>query len=192
MLRKESLFTSMSFKFEKTEIEGVYVIEPQKFGDHRGYFMEIYNESEFNKAGLNYKFIQDNQSKSKAGVLRGLHFQKIHPQAKLVRVLEGEVFDVAVDLRKNSKTYGKWVGVVLSAENNKQFMIPRGFAHGFLVLSETATFAYKCDDFYHPEDEGGIMWNDETVSIKWPEVKEILLSEKDTKHPSLKESKVEF
>ena len=192
MLRKESLFTSMSFKFERTEIEGVYIIEPQKFGDHRGYFMETYNESEFNKAGLNYKFVQDNQSKSKAGVLRGLHFQKTHPQAKLVRVLEGEVFDVAVDLRKNSKTYGKWVGVVLSAENNKQFMIPRGFAHGFLVLSETATFAYKCDDFYHPEDEGGIMRNDETVSIKWPEVKEILLSEKDTKHPSLKDSKVEF
>ena len=182
----------MSFKFERTEIEGVYIIEPQKFGDHRGYFMETYNESEFNKAGLNYKFVQDNQSKSKAGVLRGLHFQKTHPQAKLVRVLEGEVFDVAVDLRKNSKTYGKWVGVVLSAENNKQFMIPKGFAHGFLVLSETATFAYKCDDFYHPEDEGGIMWNDETVNIIWPEVKEILLSEKDTKHPSLKESKVEF
>ena len=154
--------------------------------------METYNESEFNKAGLNYKFVQDNQSKSKAGVLRGLHFQKTHPQAKLVRVLEGEVFDVAVDLRKNSKTYGKWVGVVLSAENNKQFMIPRGFAHGFLVLSETATFAYKCDDFYHPEDEGGIMRNDETVNIVWPEVKEILLSEKDTKHPSLKDSKVEF
>ena len=192
MLRKESLFTSMSFKFERTEIEGVYIIEPQKFGDHRGYFMETYNESEFNKAGLNYKFVQDNQSKSKAGVLRGLHFQKTHPQAKLVRVLEGEVFDVAVDLRKNSKTYGKWVGVVLSAENNKQFMIPRGFAHGFLVLSETATFAYKCDDFYHPEDEGGIMRNDETVNIVWPEVKEILLSEKDTKHPSLKDSKVEF
>ena len=182
----------MSFKFERTEIEGVYIIEPQKFGDHRGYFMETYNESEFNKAGLNYKFVQDNQSKSKAGVLRGLHFQKTHPQAKLVRVLEGEVFDVAVDLRKNSKTYGKWVGVILSAENNKQFMIPRGFAHGFLVLSETATFAYKCDDFYHPEDEGGIMRNDETVNIVWPEVKEILLSEKDTKHPSLKDSKVEF
>ena len=182
----------MSFKFERTEIEGVYIIEPQKFGDHRGYFMETYNESEFNKAGLNYKFVQDNQSKSKAGVLRGLHFQKTHPQAKLVRVLEGEVFDVAVDLRKNSKTYGKWVGVVLSAENNKQFMIPRGFAHGFLVLSDTATFAYKCDDFYHPEDEGGIMRNDETVNIVWPEVKEILLSEKDTKHPSLKDSKVEF
>ena len=192
MLRKESLFISMSFRFEKTKIEGVFIIEPQKFGDNRGYFMETYNESEFSKAGLNYKFVQDNQSKSKAGVLRGLHFQKTHPQAKLVRVLEGEVFDVAVDLRKDSKTYGKWVGVVLSAENNKQFMIPRGFAHGFLVLSETATFAYKCDDFYHPEDEGGIMWNDENVGIKWPEVKEVLLSEKDKKHPTLKESKVEF
>ena len=192
MLRKENLFTSMSFKFEKTSIEGVYIIESQKFGDNRGYFMETYNENEFIKAGLAYKFVQDNQSKSKAGVLRGLHFQKTHPQAKLVRVLEGEVFDVAVDLRKNSKTYGKWVGVILSAENNKQFMIPRGFAHGFLVLSETATFAYKCDDFYHPEDEGGIMRNDETANIVRPEVKEILLSEKDTKHPSLKESKVEF
>lgn len=182
----------MSFKFEKTSIDGVYIIEPQKFGDNRGYFMETYNEAEFFKAGLKYKFVQDNQSKSKAGVLRGLHFQKTHPQAKLVRVLEGEVFDVAVDLRKNSKTYGKWVGVILSAENNKQFMIPRGFAHGFLVLSETATFAYKCDDFYHPEDEGGIMWNDETVNVEWPAVQEILLSEKDKKHPSLKESKVEF
>lgn len=192
MLRKESLFISMGFKFTKTEIEGVYIIEPQKFGDNRGYFMETYNESEFNKAGLNYKFVQDNQSKSKAGVLRGLHFQKTHPQAKLVRVLEGEVFDVAVDLRKDSKTYGEWVGVVLSAENNKQFMIPRGFAHGFLVLSETATFAYKCDDFYHPEDEGGIMRNDDTVGVKWPEVNEILLSEKDKKHPSLKESKMSF
>ena len=182
----------MSFKFERTEIEGVYIIEPQKFGDHRGYFMETYNESEFNKAGLNYKFVQDNQSKSKAGVLRGLHFQKTHPQAKLVRVLEGEVFDVAVDLRKNSKTYGKWVGVILSAENNKQFMIPRGFAHGFLVLSETATFAYKCDDFYHPEDEGGIMWNDPKVGIEWPFDGEVLLSEKDKVHPSLKDSNIKF
>lgn len=182
----------MSFKFIETEIEGVYIIEPQKFGDNRGYFMETYSEKEFAKAGLNYKFVQDNQSKSKAGVLRGLHFQKTHPQAKLVRVLEGEVFDVAVDLRKGSKTYGKWVGVILSEENNKQFMIPRGFAHGFLVLSETATFAYKCDDFYHPEDEGGIMWNDETINVSWPEVKEILLSEKDRHHPSLKDSKVEF
>ena len=156
------------FIFNKTEIEGVYIIEPKVFGDNRGYFMETYNEQEFKNNGLDYNFVQDNQSKSKKGVLRGLHFQKTHPQAKLVRVLEGEVFDVAVDLRKGSKTYGKWVGVILSEENKKQFMIPRGFAHGFVVLSETAVFAYKCDDFYHPEDEGGIMWNDPDINIEWP------------------------
>ena len=155
----------MAFKFTKTDIEGVFIIEPKVFDDNRGYFMETYNENEFKEAGLNYVFVQDNQSKSKAGVLRGLHFQKTHPQAKLVRVLEGEVFDVAVDLRKGSKTYGKWVGVILSEENKKQFMIPRGFAHGFVVLSETAIFAYKCDEFYHPEDESGIMWNDPEVGI---------------------------
>ena len=179
-------------KFNKTEIEGVYIIEPVVFGDNRGYFMETYNENEFKANGLDYTFVQDNQSKSKAGVLRGLHFQKTHPQAKLVRVLEGEVFDVAVDLRKNSPTYGKWVGVVLSEENKKQFMIPRGFAHGFVVLSETATFAYKCDEFYHPEDEGGIMWNDPDVNVEWPYHGEVLLSEKDKVHPSLKESKITF
>jgi len=178
--------------FIKTEIEGVVIIEPKVFGDNRGYFMETYNENEFKANGLDYNFVQDNQSKSKAGVLRGLHFQKTHPQAKLVRVLEGEVFDVAVDLRKNSKTYGKWVGVVLSEENKKQFMIPRGFAHGFVVLSETATFAYKCDDFYHPEDEGGIMWNDPEVGIVWPYKGEVLLSEKDKVHPSLKDAHIEF
>lgn len=182
----------MAFKFTKTDIEGVFIIEPKVFGDNRGYFMETYNENEFKETGLNYVFVQDNQSKSKAGVLRGLHFQKTHPQAKLVRVLEGEVFDVAVDLRKGSKTYGKWVGVILSEENKKQFMIPRGFAHGFVVLSETATFAYKCDEFYHPEDEGGIMWNDPEVGIDWPYKGEILLSEKDKKHPTLKESGIEF
>lgn len=182
----------MAFKFTKTDIEGVFIIEPKVFGDNRGYFMETYNENEFTEAGLNYVFVQDNQSKSKAGVLRGLHFQKTHPQAKLVRVLEGEVFDVAVDLRKGSKTYGKWVGVILSEENKKQFMIPRGFAHGFVVLSETATFAYKCDEFYHPEDEGGIMWNDPEVGIDWPYKGEVLLSEKDKKHPTLKESGIEF
>ena len=182
----------MAFKFTKTDIEGVFIIEPKVFGDNRGYFMETYNENEFKEAGLNYVFVQDNQSKSKAGVLRGLHFQKTHPQAKLVRVLEGEVFDVAVDLRKESKTYGKWVGVILSEENKKQFMIPRGFAHGFVVLSETATFAYKCDEFYHPEDEGGIMWNDPEVGINWPYKGEVLLSEKDKKHPTLKESGIEF
>lgn len=176
----------------KTEIEGVYILEPKVFGDNRGYFMETYNENEFKKLGLNYNFVQDNQSKSKKGVLRGLHFQKTYPQAKLVRVLDGEVFDVAVDLRKNSPTYGKWVGTILSSENKRQFMIPRGFAHGFVVLSETATFTYKCDEFYHPEDEGGIMWNDKEVGIIWPIEEEPLLSEKDKLHPSLKESKISF
>lgn len=178
--------------FIKTEIEGVYIIEPKVFGDNRGYFFESYNENVFKAAGLNYKFVQDNESKSKKGVLRGLHFQKTYPQAKLVRVLDGKVFDVAVDLRKDSPTYGKWVGVILSSENKRQFMIPRGFAHGFVVLSETATFTYKCDEFYHPEDEGGIMWNDPLVNIKWPFEGEILLSEKDKKHPLLKDSKIEF
>ena len=181
-----------NFKFIETEIKDVYIIEPKVYGDNRGYFMETYKEASFKEAGLNYTFVQDNESKSKKGVLRGLHFQKQFPQAKLVRVLEGEVYDAAVDLRKDSKTYGKYVGVILSAENKKQFMIPRGFAHGFLVLSETATFCYKCDELYHPEDEGGIMWNDEDINIKWPYIEEILLSEKDKKHKSLKESKVMF
>ncbi len=181
-----------NFKFITTDIEDVFIIEPKKYGDNRGYFMETYKEESFKEAGLNYTFLQDNQSKSKKGVLRGLHFQKKFPQAKLVRVIEGEVFDVAVDLRKNSPTYGKWVGVILSEENNKQFMIPRGFAHGFVVLSDTATFCYKCDELYHPEDEGGIMWNDPEVGIVWPYDGEVLLSEKDKLHKSLKESKVEF
>lgn len=178
--------------FNKTEIEGVYIIEPKVFGDSRGFFMETYNENDFKKNGLDYVFVQDNQSKSHKGVLRGLHFQKEHPQAKLVRVVEGEVFDVAVDLRKGSKTYGKWVGVILSEENKKMFMIPRGFAHGFVVLSETAQFVYKCDDFYHPEDEGGIMYNDPDINIEWPYQGEVELSEKDKKHPLLKENKIEF
>ena len=178
--------------FIKTEIEGVIIVEPRVFEDNRGYFFESYNEAEFIQNGIPNHFVQDNQSKSKKGVLRGLHFQKTYPQAKLVRVLEGEVFDVAVDLRKNSKTYGKWVGVILSSENNRQFMIPRGFAHGFVVLSETATFTYKCDEFYHPEDEGGLMWNDEDINIEWPFGGEVLLSDKDKKHPSFKESKISF
>ena len=180
------------FSFQKTEIEGVYIIEPKVFGDDRGYFMETYKDSDFIEAGLDYKFVQDNQSKSRRGVLRGLHYQLHHPQAKLVRVISGEVFDVAVDLRKGSKTYGKWVGVILSSENKKMFMIPRGFAHGFVVLSETAEFVYKCDEVYHPEDEGGIMWNDPDIGIDWPYKEEPLLSEKDKKHPRLKESKVSF
>ena len=176
------------FKFNKTSIEGVYIIEPQVFGDNRGYFMETYKEPDFKAAGLDYTFVQDNQSKSKKGVLRGLHFQINHPQAKLVRVIKGEVFDVAVDLRKGSPTYGKWEGVLLSEENKKMLMIPRGFAHGFLVLSDEAEFIYKCDDVYHPNDEGGIMYNDPDIGIKWPEIDcEILLSEKDKLHPGIKE-----
>ena len=195
MSRKERFMESKTFgnfTFIPTEIKDVYVIEVKKYGDNRGYFMETYKESDFHNAGLNYKFIQDNQSKSKKGVLRGLHFQKTFPQAKLVRCIEGEVFDVCVDLRKGSPTYGKWAGVVLSAEKGNQFMIPRGFAHGFVVLSETATFCYKCDELYHPEDEGGIMWNDPEIGIDWPFDGEVLLSEKDKLHKPLKESKVSF
>lgn len=181
-----------NFQFIETAIPDVWMIEPKKYGDERGYFMETYRESDFRAAGLDYRFVQDNQSKSKRGVLRGLHFQKRYPQAKLVRCIEGEVFDVCVDLRANSPTYGKWAGVVLSAEKGNQFMIPRGFAHGFLVLSETATFCYKCDEIYHPEDEGGIIWNDPKIGIGWQNVDEIILSEKDKCHPTLKESGVIF
>ncbi|MCI6357433.1 MAG: dTDP-4-dehydrorhamnose 3,5-epimerase [Erysipelotrichaceae bacterium] len=178
------------FTFTKTEIDGVVIIEPKVFGDNRGYFMETYNEADFKNAGLNYKFVQDNQSKSRKGVLRGLHFQKTHQQAKLVRVIQGEVFDVAVDLRKDSPTYGKWVGVLLSDKNQKMFMIPRGFAHGFVVLSDTAEFVYKCDEFYHPEDEDGILWSDKDIGIDWQFDGEVILSEKDMKHKTLKDSKV--
>lgn len=181
-----------NFTFNETSIEGVYKIDVKKYGDNRGYFMETYKEADFIEAGIKNVFVQDNQSKSKKGVLRGLHFQKTFPQAKLVRCIEGEVFDVCVDLRKESPTYGKWEGVILSAEKGNQFMIPRGFAHGFVVLSETATFCYKCDELYHPEDEGGIMWNDPEVGIDWPYEGEVLLSEKDKRHPSLKESGVKF
>lgn len=181
-----------NFTFIKTAIEGVYIVEVKTYGDHRGYFMETYKKEDFKAAGLDYDFVQDNQSSSHKGVLRGLHFQKKYPQAKLVRVLKGEVFDVAVDLRKGSGTYGKWVGVLLSEENHRQFMIPRGFAHGFIVLSEHAEFAYKCDDKYHPEDEGGILWNDPDVNIEWPEVGDIILSEKDRKNPTLAECRMEF
>lgn len=171
------------FKFMETEIKGVYIIEPKVFEDNRGYFMETYNYEDFKKAGLNMVFVQDNQSKSKKGVLRGLHFQKKHPQGKLVRVISGEVFDVAVDIRNGSKTYGKWTGVILSSKNKKQFYIPEGFAHGFLVLSDEAEFTYKCTDYYHPEDEGGIIWNDNEIGIEWPLGEEIqlILSEKDKK-----------
>ena len=157
-------------KVTTCDIEGLYVIEPTVFKDERGHFMETYNQNDFKEAGLDMTFVQDNQSMSVKGVLRGLHFQKQYPQGKLVRAVRGTVFDVAVDLRSDSKTYGKWFGVTLSAENKKQFYIPEGFAHGFLVLSDIAEFCYKCTDFYHPGDEGGLAWNDPEIGIEWPEL----------------------
>ncbi len=149
-------------------IEGLCVIEPAVHGDSRGYFMETYSQRDMEENGIDIVFVQDNQSMSTKGVLRGLHFQKEFPQTKLVRTIKGAVFDVAVDLRKDSKTYGKWHGVLLTEENKKQFLIPKGFAHGFLVLSETAEFCYKCDDFYHANDEGGLAWNDPEIGVEWP------------------------
>lgn len=151
-------------------IDGLCIIEPAVHGDNRGYFMETYSQRDMEEAGINIVFVQDNQSCSTKGVLRGLHFQKQYPQTKLVRVIKGRVFDVAVDLRADSKTYSKWYGVELTEENKKQFLIPKGFAHGFLVLSDVAEFCYKCDDFYHPGDEGGMAWNDPEIGIVWPEV----------------------
>ena len=157
-------------KVTKCPIEGLYIIEPAVHGDNRGYFMETYNQRDMQENGLNMVFVQDNQSMSVKGVLRGLHFQKQYPQGKLVRVIKGRVFDVAVDLRAGSETYGKWYGVELTEENKKQFYISEGFAHGFLVLSETAEFCYKVTDFYHPGDEGGLAWNDPAIGIQWPEL----------------------
>lgn len=182
----------MSFKFNKTAIEGVYIIEPQAFGDDRGYFMETYQKDIFEENGIKFDVVQTNESKSHKGVLRGLHFQTRKPQAKLVRVTEGEVYDVAVDLRKGSNTYGKYIGAILSEENRKLFFIPKGFAHGFLVLSNTAKFEYQVDDVYDPGYEGGIMYNDPDIGIEWPYKGELDLSPKDKKHPSLKEAKIEF
>lgn len=179
------------FKRTDTSIDGVCIIEPTVFGDERGYFMETYEKSDFEEIGITGEFVQDNQSRSKKGVLRGLHFQSKHSQAKVVRCIRGEVFDVAVDLRPGSKTYGKWEGVILSEENKKMFMIPRGFAHGFLVLSEEAEFSYKCDDIYNHEAEGGVKWDDPEIAIKWPmgdlKKEDLLTSEKDAKWPSLAE-----
>lgn len=190
----------------KCPIEGLYIIEPAVHGDHRGYFMETYNQNDMKEAGLNMNFVQDNQSMSTKGVLRGLHFQKQYPQGKLVRVIKGNVFDVAVDLRKGSKTYGQWYGVELTEENKKQFYISEGFAHGFLVLSDVAEFCYKVTDFYHPGDEGGLAWNDPEIGIKWPQLvgeyqgtasskgyhledgTKLNLSEKDEKWMGLKET----
>lgn len=193
-------------KVTKASIEGLYVIEPAVNGDERGYFMETYNLNDMKEAGLNLHFVQDNQSMSTKGVLRGLHFQKQYPQGKLVRVIRGSVFDVAVDLRANSRTYGQWYGVELTEKNKKQFYISEGFAHGFLVLSDMAEFCYKCTDFYHPGDEGGLAWNDPEIGITWPELKgeyngtasgkgytlndgtKLNLSDKDQKWQRLKET----
>jgi dTDP-4-dehydrorhamnose 3,5-epimerase len=171
---------------ETCHIEGLKVITPTVFGDARGYFMETYNYNDYKEAGIDQVFVQDNQSASKKGVLRGLHFQKEFPQDKLVRVVSGEVYDVAVDLREGSPTFGQWYGVLLSAENKKQFFIPKNFAHGFVVLSDFAEFAYKCTDFYHPNDEGGLLWSDPEIGVEWPipegmTKEDLLLSEKDTK-----------
>lgn len=170
---------------ETCEIEGLKVITPTVFGDARGYFCETYHYEDYKAAGIPDVFVQDNQSASRRGVLRGLHFQIEHPQAKLVRVIRGEVFDVAVDIRKGSPTYGQWRGVLLSEENKKQFYVPENFAHGFLVLSDYAEFCYKCTDFYHPGDEGGIMYNDPAIGVEWPipEGMELILSERDTRWP---------
>ncbi|WP_147635159.1 dTDP-4-dehydrorhamnose 3,5-epimerase [Treponema pectinovorum] len=182
----------MAFEFKKCFIDGVevlglYEIQPKVFGDSRGYFFESYSQKDFFDAGLKINFVQDNQSSSSKGVLRGLHFQTVHPQGKLVRAVFGRVYDVAVDLRKTSKTFGKHYGVVLDSEIQNQFYIPQGFAHGFFVLSDSAVFAYKCTDFYDPKGEGGLMWNDEVIGIDWnkiaPDIKP-LLSEKDKNHPA--------
>lgn len=182
------------FNFIKTSIDGVLIIEPTVFGDQRGYFMETYQKEEFKSLGLDVDFVQDNQSSSHKGVLRGLHFQYTQPQGKLVRVISGEVFDVAVDLRKDSPTYAKWEGVILSAENKKQFYIPPGFAHGFVVLSDSAEFTYKCTDYYKADDEGGIQWDDPEIGIDWPidEIDEIILSDKDKLWKPLSQTKTNF
>ncbi len=176
----------MPFEFTPCFIDGLYEVQPKVFADSRGYFLETWSERDFSNTGLDLRFVQDNESKSSRGVLRGLHFQNKHPQGKLVRCIEGEVFDVAVDLRPGSPTYGKWYGVTLSAERKNQFYIPERFAHGFLVLSETAVFAYKCTDFYYPDDEGGIIWNDPDIGIEWPDAGVApVLSEKDARLPLL-------
>ncbi len=175
----------MAFEFTDTKIPGVVIIQPKVFGDQRGYFMETYKKGDYAAAGIDKEFVQDNESSSTKGVLRGLHFQKNHTQGKLVRVTHGEVFDVAVDVRPGSATYRQWVGVTLSSEKKNMFYIPEGFAHGFLVLSDTAEFVYKCTDVYDPASEGGIPWNDETIAVEWPQLDvPYKTSEKDEKHES--------
>lgn len=186
---------SGNFTFMETSIRGVVVVEAKRFPDERGFFSETYKKSDYVAGGIDVDFVQDNESVSTQGVLRGMHYQINYPQSKLVRVVDGEVFDVAVDLRAGSPTFGRWHGEILSAENGRQLFIPRGLAHGFLVLSDRAKFSYKCDDIYHPDDEGGLAWDDPTVGIKWPllaanhpfDSAEITLSDKDRLNPSLGE-----
>jgi len=180
------------FEIRKTGLQGLVTIEPTVYGDNRGFFMETWNRRDFEQIGLSCDFVQDNLSSSKKGVLRGLHFQKNHPQGKLVHVLVGEVFDVAVDIRKESPSFGKWFGTVLSSEKKNVIYVPEGFAHGFLVLSETAMFSYKCTRYYDMVDEGGIIWSDKDIGVEWPveDVSEIILSEKDKLYPMLKDLKI--
>lgn len=184
----------MGLRVSTTPIEGLLVVEPKVFSDARGYFMESYHRREYAAAGIDVEFVQDNQARSVKGTLRGLHFQKKHPQAKLVRVLAGRVFDVAVDLRGKSKTFGRWHGELLDADNQRQLFVPAGFAHGYLVLTDSAVFAYKCSDFYHAEDEGGLLWSDPEVGIRWPleAIGRPLLSDKDQALPGLKDLDFKF
>jgi len=176
----------MSFSFTPCPIPGLFEIQPNVFSDNRGYFFESYSELDFKAAGIYAPFVQDNQSMSVKGTLRGLHFQKKHPQGKLVRAIEGEIFDVAVDIKKDSPTFGKWYGIILSSKKLNQFYIPPGFAHGFLALTDNAIFSYKCTDFYYPDDDFGIIWNDPVIGIHWPEINmDYILSEKDKKLPLL-------
>lgn len=195
-MSKGDATTSGNFTFTRTSIEGLVVVDVRSFGDTRGSFMETYKRSDFVAGGIACDFVQDNQSSSAKGVLRGLHFQIEHPQAKLVRVVAGSAFDVAVDLREGSPTFGAWEGVVLSAKNRRQLFIPRGFAHGILALSDDVELCYKCDDIYRPNDEGGIIWNDPQIAIVWPPLEgdasfdadKLILSEKDRRHPTLREA----
>ncbi|HKJ09331.1 MAG TPA: dTDP-4-dehydrorhamnose 3,5-epimerase [Gammaproteobacteria bacterium] len=177
-------------KFIPADIPDVVLIEPRVFGDERGFFMETYHEGKFAEAGITARFVQDNHSRSGAGVLRGLHYQLRHPQGKLVRVTQGEVFDVAVDIRRGSPTFGRWVGYVLSGENKRQLYVPPGFAHGFCTLSDTVDFLYKCTDLYHPEDEQGIAWDDPDLAIAWPDM-DFVLSDKDRAYPRLRDAEPE-